>query len=141
MAESRRKAISLGAGLPPPPLARPKVTRMRYVTAAMLSVVVIICGMGFCHQVERDCSERLRDWLRMSNGGTLDPMAARLLDETDPAAVTAFYGRLEFNESFKAKLASWLRKWKFVWIAAILGVTFGMASFIAQPSQSQKSEA
>jgi hypothetical protein len=131
--------VALGAGLPTPPLARPKVFCMRYAVAAFVSLLVLAGGAGWyrqlCESIKDDFRVRFQE---AKDAGDLPP-GMQDLDFETVWSRKGFGSEVSSSTMTKLELTSLLRGLWYVWVILICGVSFGIAHWMSPKLPQQES--
>ncbi len=132
--------LGAGAGLPTPPLVRPKVSRMRYAIAGLISLLIVAGGYGYYLHTERSIKAHIRSQFE-AEGLPIPPEIAAVLDSNKPAK-SAFMGygtELPGEIILKISIGDLLRHYAIGLIVFVCGVSFGVAHWMSPKAPQQES--
>ena len=130
---------ALGAGLPTPPLARPKVSRMRYAIALFVAVLIFMGGAGYCREVTESFRMEFEDWVRSKKA------AGRLPQSSNPARAPIGEVRYELSPRWgywkmRIDLVDTLYRWRLIEAILLCGGSLAFAHWLMLKFANQESQ-
>ena len=112
---------------------------MRYVVAAIVSILILASGAGWYRQLRESIKDDFRaDFQRAKDAGDLPPEMRNLDFET--VWQGGFGGEVSASTMRKLDISSLLRGFWYVWVIFVCGIAFGIAHWMSPQPHQQESQ-
>lgn len=112
---------------------------MRYVIAAIVSVLILAGGAGWYRQLGESIKGEFRaDFQRAKDAGELPEELQNVEFET--VWQRGFGGEVSSSRMAKIQLTSFLRVFWYVWVILVCGISFGIAHWMSPKAPQQESQ-